>query len=474
MKRTISFLGAAKQVTGSLFLVENDGVKILVDCGMDMEKRKKENVSPVEFPFDPSEIHAVVLTHAHIDHSGNLPLLKRWGFEGKIFSTVPTYYLTHLLLMDCAGINRKKIASLSGKRAGKRGPGLNKQAYESLYLEPQVVQTMKQFSTLNFNVRHKIAPNVAIKFIPAGHLLGAAHVVMYLKREDGSETRIGLSGDIGRDYYPLLVDPEPMEAVDYLVTESTYGGRMHEPGRDYTGYLSKIIKETCVEKGGRLIIPAFSVGRTQALLFEIKKMVTLGLIPEIKVFVDSPLSLESTKAYQQMHNYLNKEAREVQKVDGEIFIFDQLFYIENEKQSKILSQFDEPAIIISASGMLDGGRIQTHIRKNIENPNATILMVGFASPGTLGAKLREQPKELHFDKKTYQVRARILSTSLFSGHGDQADLIRFVQHQNSQELKQVFLVHGEEPSMEQLSASLKEIGFSSIEIPSKNDVYELH
>lgn len=249
---------------------------------------------------------------------------------------------------------------------------------------------------------------------------------------------------------------------------------MHEPGRDYTGYLSKIIKETCVEKGGRLIIPAFSVGRTQALLFEIKKMVNLGLIPEIKVFVDSPLSLESTKAYQQMHNYLNKEARDVQKVDGEIFIFDQLFYIENEKQSKILSQFDEPAIIISASGMLDGGRIQTHIRKNIENPNATILMVGFASPGTLGAKLREQPKELHFDKKTYQVRARILSTSLFSGHGDQADLIRFVQHQNSQELKQVFLVHGEEPSMEQLSASLKEIGFSSIEIPSKNDVYELH
>jgi len=299
-------------------------------------------------------------------------------------------------------------------------------------------------------------------------------VVMYLKREDGSETRIGLSGDIGRDYYPLLVDPEPMEAVDYLVTESTYGGRMHEPGRDYTGYLSKIIKETCVEKGGRLIIPAFSVGRTQALLFEIKKMVNLGLIPEIKVFVDSPLSLESTKAYQQMHNYLNKEAREVQKVDGEIFIFDQLFYIENEKQSKILSQFDEPAIIISASGMLDGGRIQTHIRKNIENPNATILMVGFASPGTLGAKLREQPKELHFDKKTYQVRARILSTSLFSGHGDQADLIRFVQHQNPQDLKQVFLVHGEEPSMEQLSASLKEIGFSSIEIPSKNDVYELH
>jgi metallo-beta-lactamase family protein len=470
----ISFLGAAKQVTGSLFMVENDGIKILIDCGMDMEKRKKEKIDPVEFPFDPSEIHSVVLTHAHIDHSGNLPLLQKWGFEGKIYSTVPTYYLTHLLLMDCAGINRKKISHLTGKKNSKRGAGINRKAFDSLYLEPQVVQTMKQFATLSFNIKHKIAPGVSIKFVPAGHLLGAAHIVMYLSQPDGSEIKIGLSGDIGRDYYPLLVDPEPMEEVDYLVSESTYGARMHEPGRDYAGFLSKVIHETCVDKPGRLVIPAFSVGRTQALLFEIKKMINAGIIPNIRVFVDSPLSLESTKAYQNLHKYLNHEAKQMQKEDGEIFDFDNLFYIENEKQSRLLAQFDEPAIIISASGMLDGGRIQSHIRHNIENPSSTILMVGFASPGTLGARLREQPTELHFDKRTYQVRAKIISTSLFSGHGDQADLLKFVGYQNKETLKNIFLVHGEEPSMKILAHSIHELGYQEVTIPEKNSLYELN
>lgn len=469
----LSFLGAARQVTGSMFLLDINGYKILIDCGIDMENRKKGSLTPMEFPFEPSEIDAMVLTHAHIDHSGNIPFLFKEGFEGKVYCTNPTYYLSALLLMDCASINLKKLNRTNLNHRGKKK---SKQAYrnalDAVYLEHHVKDALKYFESIPFGKKHKITDGISFVLNETGHLLGAANVIFYIEDEGQTKT-ICFSGDIGRDYYPLLNDPRPIPEVDYLVTESTYGGRNHESERNYTGFLEKVIRETCVEKKGRLVIPAFSMGRTQALLFELKKLYRDTDLPKIRVFVDSPLAIEGTKAFQHLHHYLNDEAREMQEEEGEIFDFDNLHYIESERQSRILSNYYEPCIILSASGMLDGGRIQEHIKSNIVNPKNTVLMVGFSAEGTLGRKLQEHPKQVRIDSKTYDVKADIQTTSLFSGHGDHKDLVKFVETQDPKKLKKLFLVHGEEASMQLLEDDLRSKGYPSIEKPMKGQQYAL-
>ena len=464
----LTFLGACEQVTGSMFLLElESGYKILVDCGANLESGEPFHKG---FKFEPSELNLVVLTHAHIDHSGNIPNLYHEGYEGKILCTLPTYYLSTLLLYDSASLHQRKLNSAhkNHHRKAKRGV---KNFTQGLYLEPQVKVAVEEFLPIAFNQAFFPIPEVSVTLIPAGHLLGAGYAIIEVT-ENGKKTSIGFSGDVGRWDYPLLPDPQPMPQVDYLICESTYGQRLHQDPNEPENILEDIIYSTCVESPGRLIIPAFSVGRTQALLYTLNKLYLKGKLPPIKVFVDSPLAIESTKVYERQKRFLNDEARSISEND-DVFDFENLIFVEKNTESKQASNHYEPCIIISSSGMLEGGRIQYHVRQNIQNAYATFLMVGFASEGTLGRKLIDGKKTINIDGKDFNVVARIVKTDVFSGHGDQDDLLKFVGFQNSSKLKKLFIVHGDKPSMAAFKTKLHEKGYPQAVIPQYAQSFEL-
>lgn len=469
----LTFWGAAKQVTGSMFLLQlEDEYNILVDCGLDMDR---SNISPEDqiglFPFEPSQIHAVILTHAHIDHSGYIPNLLREGFEGKVVSTLPTYELSQLLLKDAASLNQKKINKFNKKR--KSNPGLKlPENMKDLYLHKQVNESLQHFHTIPFNQRLKLKKGAYVTMIPAGHLLGAAHVLLQIE-ENGEQKSICFSGDIGRYNYPLLRDPEPIPEVDYLVCESTYGNRHHQSTEAPEEIVLDIIQKACVDKHGKLIVPAFSVGRTQAMLYTLNRLRALGKLPTIKVFSDSPLALQSTQVYQKYSNYLNEEAHAFGEEHGPLFDFENLVYVESNKESKAIAKSDQPSIIISSSGMIQGGRIEYHVKENLSNPKATILMIGYAAEGTLGHDLIHHSDSLILKNKNIPVRADIRRIDTFSGHGDLEDLIKFFKWQPPQKLKKAFLVHGEEKSMEDFKETLAKENYHQVVIPKRGDSFEL-
>jgi metallo-beta-lactamase family protein len=481
----LTFLGAARQVTGSMYLLElEDDYKILIDCGMDMDRNrdpKKEQMSlPYSvFPFEPTQINVVLLTHAHIDHSGNLPNLIREGYEGQILCTAPTLPLADLLLQDMASLNAKRLkafqAELStgtGRRKKKSKKG-SKVDPNNLYLDRQVNETIDRVVTVAFHHKFRLKKGVELTFIPTGHLLGAANIVLEIT-ENGKKTTIGFSGDIGRKDYPLLPDPERMPEVDYLVCESTYGSRYHTTPGTQAEALAEIIKSTCIDNPGRLIIPAFSVGRTQALLYTINKLYTQGGFPPVKVFSDSPLALKSTRVYEKFLSYLNADAKEFHEDHDSLFDFENLVFVQDLKQSKALANHAEPCIIISSSGMISGGRVEHHVMTNLPNPYATILMIGFAAEGTLGAKLLKGMRSLSIAKdQEIPIMARIESIDVFSGHGDLGDLTEFVKYQSPDRLKKVFLVHGEYESMVHFQGHLAGEGYSQVVIPEYGQSFEL-
>ncbi|MFN4085476.1 MAG: MBL fold metallo-hydrolase RNA specificity domain-containing protein [Spirosomataceae bacterium] len=472
----LTFFGAARQVTGSMFMLElEDGYKILIDCGTNLDTQdkfdKREQNSFGLFPFDASLVNTVVLTHAHIDHSGQIPNLYREGFEGQVLCTNPTMELTELLLHDAASINAKKHKSI--QKSKRRSKKLKSVDSEDLYFSRQVDEALSNFVPIAFGKKFKFHESASITLYPAGHLLGAAHVVFEVI-EQGVRKTIGFSGDIGRKNYPLLVDPEPMPPVDYLVMETTYGDRYHQDKERPVEALGRIIQSACIDKPGRLIIPAFSVGRTQAMLYTLNQLYSQTNIEPIKVFTDSPLGKASTKVYEKYHRLLNQEAQSFKKEEEQLFDFENLHYIESTEESKALSNHTEPCIILSSSGMVQGGRVEYHIEKNIENPYATILMIGYATEGTIGHKLlnREQ-KELTINHNKLVIQADIQKIDVFSGHGDLNDLINFVDRQPRETLKKVFLVHGELTSMENFKGILEEKGYNQVCIPDYFDSFTL-
>ncbi len=477
----LTFWGAAQQVTGSMFLLETDDeYKILIDCGFDMERERNKGQEVPQafpgsvFPFDASLLNLVLLTHAHIDHSGNIPNLYREGYEGQVLCTSPTQDLTHLLLLDSAMIHKKKLSAM-GKRNGrskKKKGGDTERLTNEWYVDKHVSEAMDQFVGIAFNQRFKVMKGLEVVFNPAGHLLGAANVVIYVK-ENGVEKSIAFSGDIGRNNYPLLPNPHPLPQVDYVVCESTYGARLHRPNVEIETELEKIITETCIDMPGRLIIPAFSIGRTQALLYVFSKMAAKHNFPPIKVFSDSPLAMQSTKTYIRYSRHLNAEAQAFLASSESPFDFENLVYVEDLRTSKALSNYRDPCIIISSSGMLEGGRIQHHIRSNLANPYCTILMIGYSSEGTLGRKLLDGNKSVEFGGKEFAVAAKIMYTDAFSGHGDQNDLLNFVRSQDKAKLKQLFITHGEPASMQIFKGLLEAEGYANIEMPVKGQTYQL-
>lgn len=461
MKLTI--LGAAQQVTGSMHLLQLENYNILIDCGLDYEKDTFQEENQY-FPFDPATIDVVILTHAHIDHSGNLPTLVRMGFNGQILSTPPTADLTELLLQDSVNIFISKQNKLSKGKRRRSGP-------EPLYLQKHVNDTMERFITIAFHREFKINDQVALTFIPVGHLLGAAAVVLRVN-DKGSEKKIAFTGDIGRKNYPVLVDPQPLPQVDYLVSESTYGGRFHSTGTTLEDKLLETINETCVKFPGRLIIPAFSIGRTQALVYSLNKIFTEGLLPPVKIFVDSPLASFATDVYRRHHHLLNEDSQHFYQTKGDEFEFEELTYVHDKKESMSVSNYHEPCIIISSAGMLEGGRIQDHLYYNIQNYYCTILFIGYCAKGTLGDRLLRGDPIIRLRNRDLMVYATIKQTDLLSGHGDHNDLVETVKQQDPAKLKQVFLVHGELSRMHSLKGALEEQGYQ-INLPEKGETYEL-
>jgi metallo-beta-lactamase family protein len=455
----LSFLGAARQVTGSMYLLRlADGYTILIDCGTDLANRH----SAGEFPFHPSEIDLVLLTHAHIDHSGNLPLLINAGYQGQILCTAATLDLAQLLLRDCAAISARRLKEKSERRRVIEGES-------GIFLEQQVDEAAERFVSIDFNKRSEITTGCHITFIPTGHLLGAANIFVEVE-ENGTKKSLLFSGDIGRKNYPILKDPSIPPQADYLICETTYGNRIHvNDTQKAEEILEKVIIQACVEMPGRLIIPAFSVGRSQSILYTLNKLAKAGKLPALKIFADSPMAAESSRIYEKYSSLLNPEAAEIFKKHESLFDFDNLVHVENFKESKMISDYHEPCIIISSSGMLTGGRMTYHIKKNINNPFCTILMVGYSAEGTPGHDLMQGTRTLKIKGKTIPVEANIIKTDVFSGHGDLHDLLEFVKSQKS--LKRIFLVHGEEESMKDFKDTLATEGFADVEMPNKGQSY---
>ncbi|GAA4309654.1 MBL fold metallo-hydrolase [Mucilaginibacter gynuensis] len=450
-----------------MHLLEIGQYKILVDCGLDYEKDRSIQ-SNENFPFRPEEIDVVILTHAHIDHSGNLPTLVRLGFQGQILCTPPTADLTELLLMDSVSIFMHKANK--GRKHGK-GKGKFNSGAQPLYLQKHVMDTVERFITINFNRPFRLNGDIELTFVPVGHLLGAAAAVLKIN-DHGEEKTIAFTGDIGRKNYPVLNDPEQLPAVNYIVSEATYGGRYHTKDKSVEDTLIETIEKACIKEQGRLIIPAFSIGRTQSLVFALNKIFTSGKLPAVKVFVDSPMAVMATGIFRKYHNLVNEEAQEFYNKKGDEFDFDNLTYVETLKDSRQVSNYFEPCIIISSAGMLEGGRIQDHLFYNIQNYYCTILFIGYCAKGTLGHRLLRGDPIVHIKDRELAVYATIKQTDVLSAHGDHDDLINNIKHQDKSILKNVFLVHGETGSMEALSESLTADGYN-VTIPEKDVAYEL-
>lgn len=461
----LTIWGAARQVTGSMHLLQAGDYKILIDCGLDYERDTFQEENQY-FPFDPTTIDVVILTHAHIDHSGNLPTLLRMGFMGQILCTSPTADLTALLLMDSVNIflNKQQKKGRGRGRKASSGP-------KPLYLHKHVMDTVDRFITIGFNKPFQLKPGISLTFIAVGHLLGAAAAILEIE-DAGKIKTIGFTGDIGRENYPVLSDPQPLPALDYLVTESTYGGRLHSKEQTINEKLKEIILETCIKFPGRLIIPAFSIGRTQALVYTLNKLFSSGELSPVKIFVDSPLAESATDVYRKHHHLLNEEAQEFYRKSGDEFEFDSLSYVQDKKESLSISNYHEPCIIISSAGMLEGGRIQDHLYHNIQNYYCTILFIGYCAKGTLGHRLLRGDSIVRLRHRDLSVYATIKKTDLLSGHGDHDDLMKNITSQDQQKLKKVFLVHGEEKSQASLANAVEEAGYQAI-IANKGETYNL-
>lgn len=475
----LGFWGAARQVTGSMYLLTLDGdYKVLIDCGLDFDKERNENEIPefsrdkgFIFPFESTEINLVLLTHAHVDHSGNIPNLVKEGYEGQILCTQPTMELAGLLMADSARIHKIKLNGIHG-RGKKINPKVLKRLTSDLYLESHVKETMERFVCIAYNRRFKVHENLYVTFYNTGHLLGAASIFVEA-RENGQWVKIGFSGDIGRKDYPLLKDPDNFPEVDYLVCESTYGNRNHQTQEPPEKVLEDVIKTSLVDIPGRLIIPSFSVGRTQSLLYTLNRLQFAKKFPGIRVFTDSPMAHKSSQIYEKFRSHLNEEAKEFYEDNDGLFDFENLTYVPDLEGSKAISNYYQPCIIISSSGMIHGGRIENHVQKNLENPYCTIFMIGFSAEGTAGHEIMNGSTEVVIKGRKLEVRARILKTDIFSGHADLRGLMAFVEQQNPAQLKRLFLVHGEEDVMEDFSKTLDWAGYKQTAVPAWGEEFEL-
>jgi len=462
----IAFHGAARAVTGSKHLITlTNGTKILLDCGMFQGMGEVTDKLNGYFGFKPESITYMVLSHAHIDHVGLLPRLVKEGFSGNIYSTPATMDLARILLMDSA-----KIQSQDADYAKESNTADDDD--EPLYTEEDVIQALSQFKVVDYNEVFEIDPRITLTLTDAGHILGSAAVHLTII-DDGKEYKITFSGDVGRYSDLLLKSPQTFPQADYILLESTYGNSLHKDQDPIEGRLLEIINNTCNVKGGKVIIPAFSVGRTQELLYALNSLELQGRLPAVPYYVDSPLSMQATQVLKNHLEVYNNGVKEVLKVDDDPFAFKGLKFIESVEESRALNQDPRPCVIISASGMADSGRVKHHIRNCISNQKNTILMVGYCEPRSLGGKLLAGEPVVNIFHEDFTVNAEILSIQSMSAHGDYDDLLHFLACQDPKEVKQVFLVHGDYEVQQQFAQRIIDKGFKHVAIPEYHQEYEL-
>lgn len=448
-------------------LTLNSGFKVLLDCGLYQGNDSLYHDFNEDWIFDPAEIDVVLLSHAHIDHSGRLPKLVKDGFKGIIYCTSASRDLCEIMLKDSAYIQES-----DARFENKHSHG--DERVEPLYTIDDVEQTMGLFQEVSYDEWFSVNKEMEALYRDAGHILGSATITMKIKDERSKPITFGFSGDIGRPDRPILRDPQPMPHLDYLITESTYGDRLHEHNENQKKRLLQIIKETCVDKKGILLIPAFSVGRTQEVVYMMDQLAKEGILPNIPVFVDSPLAINATQIFRSHPECFDQDLVKYMKDDADPFGFNKLFYLRDVEDSKRLNSREEPAIIISASGMMEGGRIRHHLFNHIQDPNTTLLIVGFAPPSTLGGRLREGTKKIRLFGQKLEVKARVEIMDSFSAHGDQQEMLNFLSNQGKNKLKRIFLVHGEYDVQVKWRDKLLEFGFSRVEIANIADEVEIH
>lgn len=464
----ISFHGGAQTVTGSKHLLRlDDGRAILLDCGMFQGLGRETDALNRDLGFDATEVDAVILSHAHIDHSGLLPLLVKEGYLKKIYCTSATKDLATLMLEDSAGIQESEIKFLNKRRHSQGKPLLS-----PLYTETDALAACALLEERNYGEWFEVIEGVSCLFTDAGHIIGSACV--HLRIQEGDKTiALTFSGDIGRYRDAILRAPDTFPQADYIIMESTYGNRLHPEMASSVDDLLYWITRTCIEKKGKLIIPAFSVGRTQELLYFLNQLELERRLPPVDYFVDSPLSREVTLVVKSHPENFNERVQRVLQHDEDPFMFKGMRFVKTVEESKQLNYRKEPCVIISASGMAEAGRIKHHISNNIENSRNTILMVGYAEPNSLGGRLKRKPKEINIFGMPHEVHAEIGEMDSMSAHADYEDMLRWLDCQDSLLVKKIFLVHGEHDVQQDFARTLQNHGFDAIEIPDRHHRYVL-
>lgn len=464
----IRFCGAARTVTGSSHLIIlDDGFRILLDCGLFQGKQAYVDENNQRFAFSPSEIDALILSHAHIDHAGRIPKLVKEGFRGPVFCTSATLDLAHVMLLDSAHI-QKKDSEFHNKKRKRQGLDY----VPPLYEEQHVEAAMKLFQPVPYEEWFRIRNDVTFLFRDNGHILGSGSINLKIQSK-GREVAIGFTGDIGRPNRPILKDPRPMPDCDYLISESTYGSRNHQKFPEDVETFWQIVEDTCMKRKGKLLIPSFSVGRTQEIVFMLDQMSKVKQLDHVPVFVDSPLSVNATDIYRRHPECYDEAINRYLQTDSNPFGFNNLTYISEAEQSKQLNTDPRPCIIISASGMAEAGRIVHHIYNHIEDDRCTLLFVGYCGEGTLGQRIRSGQNPVKIFGEQKRVRARIAAMDSFSAHGDQKEMIDFLNPLDKTRLKKTFLVHGEYEAQHIFREKLLEHQFGSIEIPEFGNEFEL-
>lgn len=459
----ISFHGAARTVTGSKHVITmKNGKKLLLDCGMFQGLGKDTDMLNRNFGFEPGEIEAMILSHAHIDHSGLIPKLIKDGFRGKIFCTHGTSELASVLLEDSAEIQEDEVKYTNKRRAAAGQPYL-----KPLYTVDDAKKAVDYLVEAEYGKWFDVMEGVQAMFTDAGHIIGSACVHLKIK-ENGKETRITFSGDIGRYRDAILRSPENFPQADYIIMESTYGNSLHDTHITTPDMLLEWIEKACVQKKGKLIMAAFSVGRTQEILYSLNQLELENRLPAIPYFVDSPLSIEATEIMKKYPEYFNKTIQKIMKTDKDPFMFEGLKYVKSVEQSKLLNFQDGPMVIISASGMADAGRVKHHISNNIENSHNTILMTGYCEPRSLGGRLMKGDKEVNIFGVLHEVHATIGSVRSMSAHGDYEDMSQWLACQDPRGVAKLFLVHGEYEVQQDFKQRLIRKGFLDVEIPEQH------
>jgi len=461
----IQFIGAAKTVTGSMHILEVNGKQILMDCGLFQGKRKEAEKINRHFLFDPKNLEAVILSHAHIDHSGNIPTLVKKGFRGKIHATHATVDLCRKMLADSGYIHEKDVEYLNKKRRRKGDP-----LKEPLYTKEDADKAMKYFQGHDYNASFNLTDEISAVFQDAGHILGSA-LTKFTVNDNGASKKLGYIVDLGRRNLPILKDPVHYKDLDYMIMESTYGGRTHDNIQYAEEKLQEIIQRV-YNRGGRIIIPSFAMERTQEIIYCLNDLWENDKIPKIPVYVDSPLAVNVTDIFKQHKECYDDETKELLANFDDPFGFGKLKYIKSVEESKAINNSNESCIIISASGMCEVGRILHHLKNNIEDSRNLILIVGYMAHNTLGRKLVEKWPLVKIFGREYSVKAEVEVMNVFSAHADSNDLLNYALGLK-ESLKKIFLVHGEEKQSSILANNLKDEGFSDVIIPSKGNIFEI-